>query len=70
MGNIFEKFSMKNQAAIVTGGAGLLGKQFCKTLAEAGAGVTVADLSIDKAEEVLRLEDKKDYNYIIDWEEL
>lgn len=52
MGNIFEKFSMKNQAAIVTGGAGLLGKQFCKTLAEAGAGVTVADLSIDKAEEV------------------
>ena len=52
MSNIFEKFDMKNQAAIVTGGAGLLGKQFCKTLAEAGASVAVADLSLDKAEEV------------------
>ncbi len=52
MSNIFEKFSMKGKAAIVTGGAGLLGKQFCKTLAEAGAGVAVADLSIDNAEQV------------------
>ena len=52
MGTIFEKFDMKGQAAIVTGGAGLLGKQFSKTLAEAGAGVVVADLLLEKAEEV------------------
>lgn len=52
MSNIFEKFSMRDKAAIVTGGAGLLGRQFSKTLAEAGAGVVVADLFIEKAEEV------------------
>ena len=46
MGNIFEKFDLKNQAVIVTGGAGLLGRQFSKTLAEAGAGVVVADVLI------------------------
>jgi len=52
METIFDKFNMKNKAAIVTGGAGLLGKQFSKTLAEAGAGVIVADLMFDKAEAV------------------
>jgi len=52
MTDIFDKFSMKAQSAIVTGGAGLLGKQFCKTLAEAGAGVVVADLNGDAATEV------------------
>ncbi len=47
---IFDKFNMKYKAAIITGGAGLLGRQFSKTLAEAGAGVVVADLFGDKAE--------------------
>jgi 2-deoxy-D-gluconate 3-dehydrogenase len=54
MGTIFEKFSMNGLTAIVTGGAGLLGKQFSKTLAEAQANVIVADLSIEKAEEVAK----------------
>ncbi len=46
---IFEKFSLQGQAAVVTGGAGLLGKEFCRTLAQAGAGVVVADLNADAA---------------------
>lgn len=45
MSDIFEKFSMKGQVALVTGGVGLLGKQFCRTLAQAGADVVVADLN-------------------------
>ena len=45
MENIFDKFRLDGQAAIVTGGIGLLGKEFCKTLAQAGAAVTVADLN-------------------------
>jgi len=45
MSNIFDKFRMDGQVAVVTGGAGLLGKQFCRTLAQAGAGVVVADLN-------------------------
>ena len=34
---IYDKFSMVGKTALVTGGAGLLGKEFCRTLAEAGA---------------------------------
>lgn len=45
MSNVLEKFQMRGQVAIVTGGAGLLGKQFASTLAQAGAAVVVADLN-------------------------
>ena len=47
--NIMEKFSLKGKVALVTGGAGLLGREFCKTLAEAGAVVYCADLNIELA---------------------
>ncbi len=49
---IQDKFNLSGQAAVVTGGAGLLGKQFCRTLAEAGAAVTVADLNAAAAQTV------------------
>lgn len=52
MENILDKFRMDGQAAVVTGGAGLLGKEFSKTLAQAGAGVIVADLNAEAAEAV------------------
>lgn len=45
MSDIFDKFKMDGQVAVVTGGAGLLGKQFCRTLAQAGAAVVAADLN-------------------------
>lgn len=45
MTTIFDKFHLDGKTAIVTGGPGLLGKQFCRTLAEAGAHVIVADLN-------------------------
>ncbi|MFN8414531.1 MAG: SDR family oxidoreductase [Anaerolineales bacterium] len=46
---IFDKFSLKDRVAVVTGGGGQLGTEFCKTLAEAGAAVVVADLLMDHA---------------------
>jgi len=46
---IFDKFSLEGKVAIVTGGGGQLGTEFCRTLAEAGASVVVADLLIDHA---------------------
>lgn len=49
---IFDKFTMKDQVAIVTGGAGLLGVQFVRTLAQAGASVVIADMLVDKGERV------------------
>lgn len=49
---IQDKFDLNSQVAVVTGGAGLLGVEFCKTLAEAGAAVVVADIDQAAADKV------------------
>jgi 2-deoxy-D-gluconate 3-dehydrogenase len=46
---VLEKFNLKGRVAIVTGGGGLLGSEFCRTLAEAGAQVVVADVNGESA---------------------
>lgn len=51
MVNILDKFSLRGKTALVTGGAGLLGKQFIKGLGEAGAAVVIADLNETAAQE-------------------
>jgi len=43
--NIQNKFDLTGRVAVVTGGVGLLGTEFCRTLAEAGAAVAVVDLN-------------------------
>jgi 2-deoxy-D-gluconate 3-dehydrogenase len=52
MTQILDRFDLAGRAAIVTGGPGLLGKEFCRTLAEAGAAVVVADIDFQGAEVV------------------
>lgn len=42
-------FDLHGRVALVTGGAGLLGSEFCLTLAQAGARVMVADLDHGRA---------------------
>lgn len=49
MKTILDKFSLTGKVAIVTGGPGLLGQEFCRTLAEAGASVVVADIDANGA---------------------
>lgn len=48
MPRIQDKFDLTGRVAVVTGGAGLLGKEFCRTLAEAGAVVVVVELNAEK----------------------
>lgn len=50
MATIQDKFVLTGKTAIVTGGIGLLGKEFSRTLAEAGASVLVADINGDAAD--------------------
>lgn len=51
---IQDKFNLEGQVAVVTGGAGQLGVEFCRTLAEAGAAVVVADLALEAAEKTVQ----------------
>jgi 2-deoxy-D-gluconate 3-dehydrogenase len=49
---IQEKFDLTGRVAVVTGGVGLLGAEFCRTLAEAGAAVVVVDLNVSASQAV------------------
>lgn len=48
---IQEKFDLTGKTAVITGGSGLLGAEFCRTMAEAGANVIVADIAEATAKE-------------------
>jgi len=47
-----QKYTLDGRVAIVTGGAGLLGKGYCETLASAGANVVIADVAAQASEEL------------------
>jgi len=54
LGSLMEKFSLKDQVGIVTGGGQGLGKIFSHAFAEAGADIVVAELNIDTGPETVR----------------
>lgn len=61
---IFEKFSLKDKVAVVTGGVGLIGAEFCKTLAEAGASVAVVDLNASASQGIVDTLTKSGHNAV------
>jgi len=52
MAQVLDRFELNGRVAVVTGGAGLLGTGFSRTLAEAGAAVIVADRNVEQAKKV------------------
>lgn len=59
---IQEKFDLTGCVAVVTGGVGLLGAEFCRTLAEAGAAVAVVDLNAPASQAIADTLTKDGYN--------
>jgi NAD(P)-dependent dehydrogenase (short-subunit alcohol dehydrogenase family) len=49
---ILETFSLKGKTALITGGAGKLGRKLVQALSEAGAGVTIASRHFEELEKV------------------
>lgn len=45
-------FIMSRKTVVVTGGAGLIGKHLCSTLAQAGANVIIAEKAVERAQEL------------------
>lgn len=52
MKSIQELMSLEGRVALITGGAGYIGAAFCEALAEAGASISVLDITLEKAEPV------------------
>ena len=45
---IFKIFSLKNKISLVTGAYGYLGRQICKTLADAGSDIILIEKNLKK----------------------
>lgn len=48
-------FNLKNKVAVVTGGAGIIGEQFCNGLSQFGADVAIIDTNFEKAADLASL---------------
>lgn len=50
--NVLDTFSLKGKVALITGGAGIYGRQIVAALAEAGAETYIASRGIEALEKV------------------
>ncbi|HHW31321.1 MAG TPA: SDR family oxidoreductase [Clostridiaceae bacterium] len=61
MMNILDKFSLKGKVALVTGGAGLYGRQIVEALVQAGAKTYVASRNVNNLEKFANELKEQDY---------
>ncbi len=60
--NVMESFSLKGKTALLTGGAGLYGRQIAAALAEAGAETYIASRGLEALEQVAAEERARGYH--------
>lgn len=60
--NILDRFSLKGKVALITGGAGLYGRQIVSALAEAGAKTYMASRNVEALEKVAEEQRARGYD--------
>ncbi len=60
--SILDQFSLKEKVVVLTGGAGLYGRQFTSALAQAGATLIVASRNVAKLQEIANVENQRGGN--------
>ena len=61
--NYLNKFKLDNKISLVTGGAGGIGSEICKSLLDAGSKVIIADIDSKKSKKLLKKNKNKNIEY-------
>ena len=61
--NYLNKFKLDNKISLVTGGAGGIGSEICKSLLDAGSKVIIADIDSKKSKKLLKKIKNKNIEY-------
>jgi NAD(P)-dependent dehydrogenase (short-subunit alcohol dehydrogenase family) len=62
--NILEQFSLKGKVVVLTGGAGLYGRQLTAALAESGAQLVIASRNLDRLQEIARAQVQRGFSVV------